>query len=124
MSTVATLPARPQRNSPRQPKPLAPVTPDVQLYHYAPGLGIGLIRIDRSVYGMFRQKDDQGRTVGVRLVKEEADEHGRHKIHDIDLAERPWRCDCEDATYRPGRPGGCKHIVALRIAAKALTPTA
>lgn len=27
-----------------------------------------------------------------------------------------WQCDCPDGTYRPNRPGGCKHAVALRAA--------
>ena len=27
-----------------------------------------------------------------------------------------WTCDCPDATFRPDRPGGCKHVNALRSA--------
>jgi hypothetical protein len=25
-------------------------------------------------------------------------------------------CDCPDRTHKPERPGGCKHMVALRLA--------
>jgi hypothetical protein len=39
------------------------------------------------------------------------------EVYDLDPS-RPWglQCDCPDATYRPNRPGGCKHAVALRQA--------
>ena len=26
------------------------------------------------------------------------------------------RCTCPDHTHRPGRPGGCRHVAALRMA--------
>jgi hypothetical protein len=28
----------------------------------------------------------------------------------------PLGCDCEDATFRPDRPGGCRHVNAVRQA--------
>lgn len=42
---------------------------------------------------------------------------GSHEKYVVTLADE--RCDCPDATYRPGRPGGCRHKVALRLT---LTP--
>jgi hypothetical protein len=37
---------------------------------------------------------------------------GDHEKRIVTLDDE--RCDCPDATYRPDRPGGCKHVVALR----------
>jgi hypothetical protein len=36
------------------------------------------------------------------------------------VEEHVWTCDCPDATYQPERPGGCKHVKALRAALAAL----
>jgi len=33
-------------------------------------------------------------------------------------------CDCPDRKYRPGRPGGCRHMAALRQALPTLAGTA
>src|SRR5262245_66693325 len=46
-------------------------------------------------------------------------------VYHIDTQTRwgQWQCDCPDATYRGERPGGCKHVAALRQAlARAATP--
>jgi hypothetical protein len=49
------------------------------------------------------------RCTGFRLTK-----FGTDEVYDLprDLSS----CDCPDQTYRPERPGGCKHIAALRQA--------
>jgi hypothetical protein len=51
--------------------------------------------------------------VGFRLTK-----FGTGEVYDLprDLSS----CDCPDGTYRPERPGGCKHAVALRQALPAV----
>ncbi len=38
------------------------------------------------------------------------------EIKTIDIDAQTWQCDCEDATFRPERPGGCKHVRALKAA--------
>jgi hypothetical protein len=52
---------------------------------------------------------DPGRCVAFRLVK-----FGTGEQYDLprDLSS----CDCPDRTYKPERPGGCKHMVALQQA--------
>jgi hypothetical protein len=49
------------------------------------------------------------RCTGFRLSK-----FGGEEVYDLprDLSA----CDCPDQTFRPGRPGGCKHMEALRQA--------
>lgn len=47
--------------------------------------------------------------VGFRLTK-----FGTGEVYDIPRSLDC--CDCPDATYRPERPGGCKHQQALRVA--------
>jgi hypothetical protein len=50
-----------------------------------------------------------GRCTSFRLTK-----FGTGEVYDLprDLSG----CDCPDQTYRPERPGGCKHMAALRKA--------
>jgi hypothetical protein len=52
---------------------------------------------------------DGGRCVGFRLTK-----FATGEVYDLprDLSG----CDCPDRTYRPERPGGCRHMAALRQA--------
>jgi hypothetical protein len=52
---------------------------------------------------------DGERCVAFRLVK-----FGTGEQYDIprDLSS----CDCPDRVYRPDRPGGCRHMQALRQA--------
>jgi hypothetical protein len=52
---------------------------------------------------------DAGRCVSFRLVK-----FGTGEQYDLprDLSD----CDCPDRVYRPERPGGCRHMAALRQA--------
>jgi hypothetical protein len=51
-----------------------------------------------------------GERTGYRLEKLDG------AVYDIDATAPQWRCDCPDATYHPERPGGCKHVAALRAA--------
>jgi hypothetical protein len=37
-------------------------------------------------------------------------------VYDIGTTEKRWTCDCPDATVNGERPGGCKHVAALRAA--------
>jgi hypothetical protein len=53
--------------------------------------------------------------VGYRLLKANA------TMYDVGTtAPHGWTCDCPDATFHPERPGGCKHVSALRAALAAL----
>jgi hypothetical protein len=98
---------------PSERKPLLPVTPKVMLLEYHHSTGFGLLLIDDVIYTLSRHTD-RGRTVGVRL--EYMSLAGEHMRYDIDLTVSPHTCDCGDATHRPERPGGCKHLVAVRDA--------
>src|SRR5688500_14146873 len=100
--------ARPEA---RQPKPLRPVAPLVDFLGYSRPLHVGLVRIDGVTYAMFGIRD-AGRVIGVKLVKETVEPDGTHAMHDVHFNACGWACDCQDATYRPGRPGGCKHLHA------------
>lgn len=119
---------------PRQRKPLAPV--DVT-GDWVPGSGpTGLIygtaalsitdnrNGTQSLYWC-ESVHDGGELVGLRLTPFVRD----HAIDETAAAtpqqaeERYYvhlrgnvSCDCADATYRPDRPGGCKHVVAVRQA--------
>jgi hypothetical protein len=55
-----------------------------------------------------------GQRVGFRLRK-----LGSGALHDLpgDLSG----CDCGDRTHRPDRPGGCRHMAALRQALPTVT---
>jgi hypothetical protein len=46
---------------------------------------------------------------------------GSRERYRITLSDE--RCDCPDATYRGNRPGGCKHVNALRQVLPALADT-
>jgi uncharacterized Zn finger protein len=41
---------------------------------------------------------------------------GREALYDVDVRVEPWTCDCPDATFHAERPGGCKHVLALKAA--------
>lgn len=113
-------------------KPLEPVNPDVELQAYSHENGLGVLRIDGKRYAIGRIKDDAGRTIGMRLIRpldpKEPDHDGDGlKRLAVDFTDpHGWSCSCEDATYRPDRPGGCRHVVALRQVAagmKCAAPT-
>jgi hypothetical protein len=56
---------------------------------------------------------DGDRCAGFRLIK-----FGTGDVYDVPRSLDA--CTCADATYRPERPGGCKHQQALRLVLPAL----
>ena len=65
---------------------------------------------DESAYWCLALFSPDGQTcLGFRLTK-----FGTGEVYDLprDLGG----CDCPDRTYRPERPGGCRHTAALRQA--------
>ena len=103
-------------NRPLQPVPAPvwrwlrrPVWPCVLL----PSGYLGLLEINGEVYGVLPLGEYPSR--GWRILKASGD------TYDVDTAcSWGWQCDCPDATYRPNRPRGCKHVRALRDAIEAL----
>lgn len=76
---------------------------------------VGVLAIGGTHYTVEAIGDDD-RIDGFRLMKESGE------CYDIDiLAPHGWTCDCPDGTYCPERPGGCKHIVAVRQAMAKMT---
>jgi hypothetical protein len=117
MSSVVTLPLPVKINQPRGP--LMPVsvvgvfaegvTPDQLL------TGSAILEIrDAQGEALYwaEARLDGGRMVGATLQKFATGD--RHYVH-LDGPTAP-SCTCEDATYRPDRPGGCRHVNALRMA--------
>lgn len=94
------------------------VNPEVELREYDHATGTGVLVIDGVEYTMSLIRALTGRKIGMRLVR--LGEDGEEKVYDVDFTVEPWTCDCADATYRPERPGGCKHLVALRKAGETL----
>jgi len=92
-------------------KPLEPATDNSKMVLWSPDTE-SVIEVDDAPYWM-KLLWDRGRLVGVRLEK-----FGFQDAYDIDLTE-PNGCDCPDATYRQHRPGGCKHVKAVRKLLKA-----
>ena len=77
------------------------------------GLAMLLIVADGKepqAYHVERLRDDDGRTVGYRLVK------AGLGAASYDIGAASWTCDCPDAVYNDARPGGCKHANAVRAA--------
>jgi hypothetical protein len=57
----------------------------------------------------FPKVDPEVATAAIRLVKDDGE------IYDVHLGiDGLVRCDCPDGIFHGERPGGCKHIVALR----------
>jgi hypothetical protein len=69
----------------------------------------GVLEINGTRYEVLPLYDGESR-VGYRLLKADG------TMYDVDTTREPWLCDCPDATYHPERPGGCKHVLALRAA--------
>lgn len=107
----------------RERKPLAPVRVEAELVAYA-ATGFGVVRLtteggEPTPYAIHATHDG-GRLVRVALSRPDGPDATKTILCDHD-GER-WHCTCEDATYRPGRPGGCKHVVALRQLEQRLAP--
>lgn len=78
------------------------------------GLGRLAITSGRKTteYDLGQLFDYQGRPSGWRLVKD--DDTAYHLPADLS------RCSCPDREFMPDRPGGCRHMQALRAALAAL----
>jgi hypothetical protein len=74
--------------------------------------GTGVLAINGTNYTVTVLRGQNG-IVGYRMAKVDG------TVYDIGTTEERWTCDCPDATFHPERPGGCKHVVALRAALKA-----
>ena len=69
----------------------------------------GVLAINGTSYTVTVLRDPNG-IVGYRMVKADG------TAYDLCTTEEHWSCDCPDATFQPERPGGCKHVAALRAA--------
>jgi hypothetical protein len=108
----------------RQREPLGPVKVRARFVAGATpeGLAAGaaILSVTEAVTGMATcywceaVSGANGQCVGFRLRK-----FGGGEPHDLpgDLSG----CTCGDRTHRPDRPGGCRHMAALRQALPALT---
>jgi hypothetical protein len=75
-------------------------------------VGTGVLAIDGTNYTLTTLRDQTG-VVGYHMMKADG------TAYDVCTSEEHWTCDCPDATFHPERPGGCKHVAALRAALKA-----
>jgi hypothetical protein len=72
----------------------------------------GMLEINGAAYEVLPLHDGAA-LAGYRLVRVGP------TLYDVlfpTAADGSWFCDCPDATYHPERPGGCKHVAALRTA--------
>jgi len=94
-------------------KPPSPVHGHCRMVLWSPDTE-SVIEINDAPYWL-KLLWDSGNLVGVRLEK-----MGTPEVYDIALNESHGpRCDCPDMTYRPNRPGGCKHVKAVQRLLKA-----
>jgi hypothetical protein len=73
----------------------------------------GVLQINGAAYELLPLfADDDGKVlVGYRLLKADG------AMYDVETAgPRGSTCDCPDVTFHPERPGGCKHVAAVRAA--------
>jgi hypothetical protein len=118
MPTVpAARPARKTSSKPvRKPRVLKPVTVALAGLAYDRTTGLGCVVLNGRFYTL-EAVHDGPRTTGLAFGPLDGTDRVRH----VDFTdEHGWRCDCEDATFNPGRPGGCKHVVSSRQVARSL----
>ena len=87
-----------------------PATVDVA-WSSPPHSGRGVLSLDGVAYGFTDAGTaDPAYCVGVyNLEKPDG------TIYQVALmVPGRWECDCPDSTYHPERPGGCRHIAAVR----------
>jgi hypothetical protein len=73
-----------------------------------------VLAINGTAYEVLPLYDGEA-LAGYRLLKADG------AMYDVGTAGPDgWSCDCPDATFRPDRPVGCKHVKALRAALAAL----
>lgn len=89
-------------------KPLAPVAVESrwvrQLFTNDLDAKTGCLEIGGQFYGVIALP------IGYQLVKRDG------TTYEIELDTQYPSCSCPDHTYRPNRPGGCKHLVGLKAA--------
>ncbi len=74
-----------------------------------PNDSAALLEINGVPYVLCVLEDERTSAVlGYQMVKADGTRY------EIDAAT--WECNCPDMTFRPDRPGGCKHVKALRAA--------
>lgn len=110
-----------QSKPPRQCKPLLPVQVEGQFIDGQPASlrdGVAVLEIrepDAITLYWTQLLTVDGHGVGCRLTKFLAHCDGNEpNVYDVNLID--GTCDCPDGIYRPERPGGCRHLVALRQA--------
>ena len=81
------------------------VHPTVEVLDYSLTEHAGAVEIDGQTYEVRRV----GKTT-VQLSR--IDSRRGRGVYTVNV--RPYQCNCPDAVYQPTRPGGCKHVVALR----------
>ena len=119
MSLTASVP---RVNANRQRAPLSPVNVVGRFIGGATDedllMGAAVLEIedgrDQASYWC-QATTDRGNVVGWKLRKFNSAE-----VHD--LPANLSSCDCGDASFRPARPGGCRHPSALRQALAARWP--
>src|SRR5215472_6763647 len=67
----------------------------------------GVLQVNGTAYEVLPLYDDEA-LVGYRLLKADGSMY--------DLPRDLSGCDCPDHTFHPERPGGCKHMSAMRAA--------
>jgi hypothetical protein len=100
----------------KPPRTLKPVAVTLAGPGYDVESGTGCVVLNGKMYYLERVADGP-RTTGLAFGPLD----GSDRTHHVDFtAPYGWTCDCEDATYNSGRPGGCKHLVACRQMARSL----
>src|SRR5262245_1761931 len=99
MKTVTPTPPR------RKPRVLRPAVVTLDGLSYDAADGNGTVSFNGKMYYLEAVKDGR-RTTGLAFGPLD----GTDTVHHLDFtAPHGWQCDCPDATYNSGRPGGCKH---------------
>ena len=93
-------------NTTRSRRPLQPVHGTARWVRRPEGTTTGLLEINGTLYGLVLH------TTAYELVKEDGTSY--HLPLTLDC------CDCPDATWRCGRPGGCKHRKGLAALLRAI----
>ena len=100
----------------RTRKPLAPVTVEVRwtrpLFVNALDPKSGCLELNGEFYGVISLEP------GFQFVKRDG------TTYEVELDAPYPSCSCPDHTFRPNRPGGCKHIRGLQAALAELNPVA
>ncbi len=115
-------PTAPRQPARRQRKPLLPVNVQATLTGSANPADLpDELRAGVAILGIVSgdETDPDARQYWIRFLFSHGEPYavelirfGDHERYVITLDDE--RCDCPDAIYRPDRPNGCKHKVALK----------